>query len=114
MLLNRALTLPLDPSARPRRHFRWWAPIVVATMKAIAAEAENRHIAAMLWGVQAQRMRRHLEPSVKVFASSHPAPRSANRTAGGEEQFCGSHPFAKVNKWFRGCDDDSVDWTLTE
>ncbi len=30
MLLNRALTLPLNAQARPRRHFRWWAPIVTS------------------------------------------------------------------------------------
>ncbi len=101
MLLNRALTVPLDPSSRPGRHFRWWAPIVIPTMKAIAIEAEKRPIAAMLWGVPAHRMRKHLGPSVAVFATSHPAPRSANRTAGGEVKFRCSRPFAKVNRYFR-------------
>ena len=114
MLLNRALTLPLDRSARPRRHFRWWAPIVISTMRAIAAEGEHRNIAAMLWGVPAQRMRAYLESNVKVFATSHPAPLSVNRGAGGEERFRGSQPFAKVNEWFRKYDDEEVDWTLPD
>lgn len=113
MLLNRALTLPLDPMSRPRRHYGNWAPIVIATMKAIAIEAENRPVAALLWGVPAQRMRKHLGPSVKVFASSHPAPLSVNRTAGGEKPFRGSRPFAEVNEWFLSRNEKEVDWTLS-
>ena len=110
MLLNRALTVPRDPSPRPRRHFRWWAPIIIATMKAIAVEAENRSIAAMLWGVPAHRMRRYLGPNVEIFATSHPAHISVNRSAGGEEPFRGSRPFARVNEWFVQRGDDEVDW----
>jgi uracil-DNA glycosylase len=112
MLLNRALTVPRDRSTRPRRHFRWWAPIVIPTMKAIAIEAEKRPIAAMLWGVRAHRMRKYLGPDVEVFATSHPAPLSVNRTAGGEEKFRSSRPFARVNEWFSHAGAPEVDWTL--
>ncbi|GAB3065546.1 uracil-DNA glycosylase [Intrasporangium mesophilum] len=110
MLLNRALTVPRDPSTRPRRHFKWWAPIVIPTMKAIAVEAEKRSVAAMLWGVPAHRMRRYLGPNIEVFASSHPAQLSVNRTAGCEEPFRGSRPFARVNEWFVQRGDPEVDW----
>lgn len=112
MLLNRALTLPRDPEAGPLRHLRWWAPVVRATAKAIAVEAEARPIAAMLWGVPAHRLRPYLEPSVKVFASSHPAPQGVARTAGGEEPFRGSSPFAAVNSWFRLKKVPEIDWSL--
>ena len=114
MLLNRALTVPRDPSTRPRRHVRWWAPIVIPTMKAIAIEAEKRPIAAMLWGVPAHGMRKYLGPNVQVFATSHPAPQSVNRTAAGEQQFRCSRPFARVNEWFGHCGAQEVDWTLTD
>lgn len=114
MLLNRALTLPLNPLARRRRHVGWWAPIVTAAAKAIALEAEDRPIAALLWGVPAHGMRRYLEPNVKVFAASHPAPRSLARSAGAEEPFRRSAPFARVNDWLTQRDPPAIeiDWKL--
>ena len=89
MLLNRALTVPADPQVRPKRHLRWWAPIVTSAAKAIALEAADRPIAALLWGVPAQKVRPHLEPNVEVFAASHPSPLSASRPAGVAEPFRG-------------------------
>lgn len=112
MLLNRALTLPLDPHARPRRHFRWWAPLVASAAKAIALEAAGRPIAALLWGVPAHRMRAHLEPNVRVFAASHPAPRSVTRSAGGEVPFRGSAPFTRINDWMTQREAPTIDWKL--
>ena len=114
MLLNRALTLPTDPQERPRRHVRWWSPVVVATMRAIAIEAEARPIAAMLWGVPAHRMRKYLGSSVKVLASSHPSPLSVDRTAGGERPFRGSKPFQEVNEWLAGGREAPIDWTIRD
>lgn len=112
MLLNRALTLPLNAQARPRRHFRWWAPIVTSAARAIALEAARRPIAALLWGVPAHRMRAHLEPHVRVFAASHPAARSVARSAGGEVPFRGSAPFARINEWLAQRESPAMDWTL--
>lgn len=100
MLLNRALTLPRDPTKRPRRHLRWWRPLAVAATKALAQEAANRPVAALLWGVPAHGLRTHLGPNVRVFASSHPSPLSAARMAGAEEPFLGSEPFKKADDWF--------------
>jgi len=112
MLLNRALTLPRDKRSRPRRHIRWWSPIAVATMKAIRAEAKTRPIAAMLWGLPAHGMRKHLEPGVEVFASSHPSSMSVERTAGEECAFRGSDPFGQVNLWFKSRQVEPIDWTI--
>ena len=112
MLLNHALTLPLNPLARPRRHVGWWAPIVTSAAKAIALEAEDRPIAALLWGVPAHGMRRCLEPKVKVFAASHPSPQSVARSAGREEPFNVSAPFARVNDWLTQHDTPAIDWKL--
>ena len=114
MLLNRALTLPRDKQSRPKRHIRWWSPLAVAAMNAIRAEAEARPIAAMLWGVPAHGMRRHLEPEVAVFASSHPSPMSVHRTAGVEPAFRGSDPFGEVNRWFKGSWVEPIDWTIVD
>lgn len=112
MLLNRALTLPRDKHTRPTRHIRWWSPLAVATMRAIGAEAAGRPIAAMLWGVPAHGMRKHLGPNVEVFASSHPSPMSVDRTAGAERRFRGSNPFGKVNEWLVNHSADPIDWTI--
>lgn len=114
LLLNRALTLPRDKRSRPKRHIRWWSPLAVATMKAISAEAATRPIAAMLWGVPAHGMRKHLAPDVAVFASSHPSPMSVLRTAGAEPAFRGSDPFGRVNRWFVSREAAPIDWTLLE
>lgn len=112
MLLNRALTLPVDPAARPRRHIRWWRPLAIATMSAIAREAAERPIAALLWGTPAHRMRRYLEPNVQTFASSHPSGMSATRPAGGERPFRDSSPFVAVNAWRRSRGASEIDWSL--
>ncbi|MEO3939312.1 uracil-DNA glycosylase [Dermatophilaceae bacterium Soc4.6] len=112
MLLNRALTVPLNVTARPRRHLRWWAPVIIPTMKAIAVEAAERPVAALLWGAAAHRMRHYLEPSVKVFAASHPSPQSVNRRAGAEGPFRDARPCADVNKWFVQGGAPEVDWAL--
>lgn len=115
MLLNRALTLPRDEQSRPKRHIRWWSPLAVAAMKAIRAEAKARPIAAMLWGIPAQGMRKHLEPEVQVFASSHPSPMSVHRTAGAEPAFRSSDPFGKVNRWFESRSDEPIiNWTIVD
>lgn len=111
MLLNRALTLPYGDHSGPKRHIRWWSPLAVASMKAIRAEADARPIAAMLWGVPAHGMRKHLAPEVKVFASSHPSPMSVLRTAGAEPAFRGSDPFGQVDRWFASRHVDPIDWT---
>lgn len=114
LLLNRALTLPCDSQSSPKRHIRWWSPLAVAAMKAIRVEARTRPIAAMLWGVPAHGMRKYLEPEVEVFASSHPSPRSAMWTAGGEPAFRGSDPFGRVDRWFESRGSDPIDWTIVE
>lgn len=114
LLLNRALTIPRDKQARPKRHLRWWSPVAISAMKALRTESERRPVAAMLWGVPAQRMRRHLEPSVKVFASSHPSPLSVEKMAGAEPAFRGSDPFTAVNDWFTVKGAEPIDWTLTD
>ena len=112
MLLNRALTLPRDKQARPKRHIRLWSPLTVAAMKAIRIEAEARAIAAMLWGVPSHGMRKYLEPDVAVFASSHPSPMSVQRTAGAERAFRGSNPFGEVNRWFESRSAKPINWAI--
>lgn len=114
MLLNRALTLPCDKEQRPKRHLRWWAPLAVATMKAIRMEAHARPIAALLWGVPAIRMSKYLAPEVEVFASSHPSPISVLRTAGSAPAFRGSDPFGGVNRLFERRRVDPIAWNIAD
>ena len=114
MLLNRALTLPVGQSVGPRRHVRWWSPLIVATLRALRAEAERRPVAALLWGIPAHGARKHLSPGVEVFASSHPSPMSVYRTAGEHPAFRGSNPFGQVNDWFLGRGEKPIDWTIPD
>jgi uracil-DNA glycosylase len=68
----------------------------------------------MLWGVPAHGMRKHLEPEVAVFASSHPSPMSVDGTAGATSPFRESNPFAEVNHWLESSSVDPIDWTIVE
>lgn len=112
MLLNRALTLPGSAEARPRTHLGWWRPLIVATARAIAADAARRPIASILWGVPAQRLGLHLGPQVKVLSSSHPSMQSASRPAGGHPPFQGSRPFSRVNGWLSANGEQPIEWNL--
>jgi len=90
-------------------------------MQAIAVEADKRmstqggrkrRIAALLWGVKAQRMKVHLGDHVHVITSSHPSPQSVRRMAGGHRPFRGSRPFARVNEYFEDHGADRINWIL--
>ena len=59
-------------------------------------------------------MRPYLEPQVKVFASSHPSPRSLTKTAGEDPAIRGSNPFVYVNNWLQRSGAKPVDWTLVD
>jgi uracil-DNA glycosylase len=112
MLLNRALTIPRDRDSRPRRHLRLWRPVAIATMKAIGTEAASRPVAALLWGVPAQGMAKHLGSKVEVFRSSHPSPMSVDRMAGESKPFGKVNHFREVNEWFGSQNAHPVDWSL--
>lgn len=113
-LLNRALTLPQASAAGPRVHFGVWAPVLSATLRAIAVEGKRRPVAALLWGAKARHLRKYLEPEVRIFTSSHPSPKSATYDDGVVGPFVGSQPFTKVNKWLAAQDPPAplVDWAL--
>ena len=68
----------------------------------------------MLWGVPAHGMRKHLEPEVAVFASSHPSPMSFDRTAGSASPFRESNPFGEVNHWLKSIPVEPIDWTIVD
>jgi uracil DNA glycosylase len=83
-------------------------------MKAIRVQAEARPIAALLWGVPANGMRKYLAPEVEVFASSHPSPMSVLRRAGATPAFGDSDPFGRVNRWFESRHDDPIAWSVAD
>jgi len=99
LLLNRSLTIPRLKTSRPRVHFGWWSPLLQATLRAVSRDGLGRPIVSLLWGVPAINLRRYLEPNVKVFASSHPSPKSAKAPAAGEVPFVGSRPFSQADAW---------------
>ncbi len=112
LLLNTALTLPWGHVAKPKRHLTLWKPLAIATMKAIRVQAVERPIAALLWGVPAHTMGKHLQPGVAVYATSHPSRMSAGRPAAGTRAFRGSDPFGWVNRYLLSQGAEPIDWNL--
>lgn len=114
LLLNRSLTIPRLKTSKPRVHFSWWSPLLRATLGAVARDGLSRPIVSLLWGVPAIHLRKYLEPNVKVFASSHPSPKSAEAAAADEIPFVGSRPFSRVDAWFASKDPKAppINWEL--
>lgn len=52
------------------------------------------------------------EPHVRVVASTHPSPLSANRAAGELPAFIGSRPFSRANDALRELGVEAIDWRL--
>lgn len=74
----------------------------------IAALAERKGLAYILWGSYAQRKAAHVDAKANlVLRASHPSPLSANR--GG---FFGTRPFSQVNAYFKAQGQDPIDWRL--
>ncbi|MCC7321595.1 MAG: uracil-DNA glycosylase [Rubellimicrobium sp.] len=99
LLLNTALSVP---AGQPGGHAALgWDRLVAQVL----ARLDRGPRAFLLWGAQAQALRRHLTRADHlVIATAHPSPLSARRG------FLGSRPFSAVNRWLVAQGAAPIDW----
>ena len=99
LLLNTCLTVPSGQAGRHKR--LGWQRLAAEVLERVSA----RPCAFVLWGRQAQALRRHVRPGDHlVVESAHPSPLSARNG------FFGSRPFGRVNDWLAARGEAPVDW----
>lgn len=101
LLLNRVLTV--RPGEANSHRGQGWEAVTDCAIRAVAAHAETRPVAAILWGRPAQSLK-PLLGDVPCVESAHPSPLSAYRG------FFGSRPFSRVNALLTERGADPVDW----
>ena len=99
LLLNTALSVPAG-EANGHKHLGW-DRLVHQVLNCTSA----RPTAYILWGNQAQKLAKHIQPGDHmILRSAHPSPLSARRG------FFGSRPFSAVNTWLRDRGETEIDW----
>jgi uracil-DNA glycosylase len=101
MLLNRVLTV--RPGSPASHRGRGWETVTDGAIEALVARGSP--LVAILWGRDAQTLRRLLGET-PVVASAHPSPLSASRG------FFGSRPFSRANELLVAQGGEPVDWSL--
>jgi uracil-DNA glycosylase len=101
LLLNRVLTV--EPGRPASHRGKGWEPFTEQAVRALVAR--RRPLVAVLWGREAQGLRRLLD-GVPVVEGAHPSPLSAGRG------FFGSRPFSRVNELLVAQGAEPVDWRL--
>jgi uracil-DNA glycosylase len=99
LLLNTSLTVP---AGRAGGHGGLgWRRLAGEVLDHVSM----RPTAFVLWGRQAQALRRHVRPGPHLFVeSAHPSPLSAR------SGFFGSRPFSRVNEWLADRGEVPIDW----
>lgn len=103
LLLNRVLTYRKENTKNIHKNHGW----EIFTVKLIRAiEQQDRPIIYMLWGVEANKVKRSIVNSNHcVLSSSHPSPYSAYRG------FFGCNHFVKTNAFLTQNDLPMISWT---
>lgn len=101
MLLNRVLTV--QPGASASHRGKGWEQVTQQAIEALVARGGP--LAAILWGRDAQSLKRMLG-STPYVESVHPSPLSASRG------FFGSRPFSRVNALLVEQGGEPVDWQV--
>lgn len=101
LLLNTALSVPAG-EANGHKDLGW-----DALVQDVLSATSQRPTAYVLWGKQAQRLEKHINPGDHlILKSAHPSPLSAHRG------FFGSRPFSAINTWLAARGSNPVDWSL--
>lgn len=99
LLLNTALSVP-SGDANGHKDFGW-----EDLAKEVLQRTSRRPTAFVLWGKQAQRLEKHLNPGDHlILKTAHPSPLSARRG------FFGSRPFSAINTWLQTRGHAPIDW----
>jgi len=101
LLLNPVLTVE---AGKPGSHQgKGWELFTDAILKAI--NEQKAHVVFILWGAQAQKKARFIDPKKHlILKSPHPSPLSAYRG------FFGSKPFSKTNAYLQAIGQSPIDW----
>lgn len=99
LLLNSALSVPAG-EANGHKDLGW-----DQLVREVLERTSRRPTAYVLWGKQAQRLEKHLNPGDHlILRSAHPSPLSARRG------FFGSRPFSAINTWLQMRGHAPIDW----
>jgi uracil-DNA glycosylase len=108
LLLNATLTVRNGAAASHRG--RGWEALTDLLIGIINGKTDR--VAFMLWGKEAQKKRKLIDPSRHtIIESSHPAPQSARR---GPKPFLGSRPFSRASHALVAAGLRPIDWRLTD
>lgn len=100
LLLNTVLSVPAG-EANGHKDLGWQQ-----LAHEVLAEVSRRPTAFVLWGKQAQNLRKHIHPGPHLMIeTAHPSPLSARRG------FFGSKPFSRINDWLRERGEQPINWT---
>ncbi|MDY5128730.1 uracil-DNA glycosylase [Actinotignum urinale] len=102
MLLNRVLSV--EPNSAGAHRGKGWEKVTDFAVKVLVQR--KKPLVAILWGRQAQELRRLLGDTPCVM-SAHPSPLSASRG------FFGSRPFSKVNELLVNQGATPISWDLS-
>ena len=103
LLLNRVLTVKEGQPGSLRG--MGWEAVTDHVVEQLVRK--KSHIAFILWGADAQSLKRIITGEHLVIGSVHPSPLSAYRG------FFGSKPFSRVNAYFRANGLPELDWSLS-
>jgi len=100
LLLNNVLTVPAG-QANGHAKLGWQR-----LTRDVLARLSDRPRAYLLWGAQAQKTARAVDPMQNLkIETPHPSPLSAHRG------FFGSRPFSRVNDWLQRQGKPAIQWT---
>lgn len=100
LLLNTCLSVPAGEAGGHAR--LGWQGLA----EEVLAEVSGHPTAFVLWGAQAQALKRHIAGAGHlILQSPHPSPLSARRG------FFGSRPFSRVNDWLAEQGVPPIDWS---
>ena len=100
-LLNSCLTVEDKKSGAHCGKYTLWLPFIRNVLKAISNVYPN--CIFLLWGKDAQDLKKYIGEKSQILESSHPSPFSVNKG------FNGCKHFLKVNKLLKN---DEIDWNL--
>ncbi|MBP3885988.1 MAG: uracil-DNA glycosylase [Olsenella sp.] len=112
LLLNTVLTVP--PHKANGHAKLGWQSITSQVLDAIFRL--GRPVVVLAWGKQAvstiESVPSHGLPNVRVLASTHPSPLSANRSTADLPAFIGSRPFSRANDALAAAGCEPIDWSV--
>jgi len=111
LLLNTVLTVGGRDGKVQSHAGRGWEHVTDEIVTVLAAKPEL--VVFLLWGAHAIKKRKLIDGHDHVvIESSHPSPRSANRSCGAARPFVASSPFTRANEELVGRGRPCINWDL--